>query len=447
MNDQVRRRVIICGAAGRDYHNFNTLYRDNPAIEVVAFTATQIPGIADRVYPPELAGSRYPKGIPIVDEDQLIELIRVKDIDDVMFAYSDVTHEHVMHMASRVLAAGAGFLLAGPAETQIVASKPVIAVSAVRTGCGKSQVARYLSVALERKGMRVAAIRHPMPYGMLRKQAVQRFERLADLDAANCTLEEREEYEPHIAAGNLVFAGVDYAAITDAASAEADVLVWDGGNNDMPFLKPDVHVVVVDALRPTQLLTHHPGEAVLRSADIVIVNKAAVAGGDVVAQLCDTLAALLPGVPLVVAHSPVTLERPLPARSRVMVVEDGPTITHGGMTNGAGWQAVKDLDVEIVDPRESASPDIAAVFNQHEHIGCVLPAMGYSPQQVHELRQTINNAIESAGVDRVVTGTPIDLQRLLNLPVPVVRARYEYSDASSPGLLELVLQALSRDNA
>jgi len=429
-----RRRLIICGAAGRDYHNFNRVYRDDATVEVVAFTATQIPGIEDRSYPPELAGSNYPHGIPIVDEDTLEQQISAHSVDEVVFAYSDVSHSQVMHVASRVLAGGASFAILGPVATMIKAECPVIAISAVRTGCGKSQVARYLSKELRARGYRVAAIRHPMPYGALGSQKMQRFASPADIDAAQCTLEEREEYEPHVAAGNVVFAGVDYSAITSAAVAEADLIVWDGGNNDFPFLRPDLHIVVTDALRPDQLQTHHPGEAVLRMADLVIVNKVDAARADQTDALFAGLRSLVPNAPLVMAASPVTLDEPIAPGSRVLVVEDGPTITHGGMSFGSGFQAVKDLDLKIIDPRASAAPEIARIYAAHPHIGQVLPAVGYDPAQLEALRQTIDDS----SADVVVAGTPIDFARDVPISKPVVRARYRYQDHSEPGLMELI---------
>jgi predicted GTPase len=429
-----QRRVLICGAAGRDYHNFNRLYRENPGARVVAFTATQIPGIADRSYPATLAGPLYPEGIPIVAEQNLETLIKEHSVDEVAFAYSDISHGEVMHVASRVLAAGANFVIHGPEATMVAAEHPVIAVSAVRTGCGKSQIARYLSRCLRDRSLRVAAIRHPMPYGDLPRQAVQRFASMADIQAADCTLEEREEYEPHVAAGNVVFAGVDYAAITRAADAEADVIVWDGGNNDFPFLAPDFHIVVVDALRPTHLTTHHPGEAVLRMADLVIVNKVDAAEPVVVDALTLAIEAIVPGVPILLADSPVRLDAPIERKTKILIVEDGPTITHGGMATGAGFQAVKDLDLEIVDPRRSAVPEILSVYERFPHIGPVLPAMGYSPAQREALRETIDRSI----ADVVVSGTPIDLARDVGIGKPVVRARYNYQDHGAMRLMDVI---------
>lgn len=434
------QRIVICGAAGRDFHNYNTVYRDDANVRVVAFTATQIPGIDARRYPASLAGPRYAEGIPIVPEAELEALCRREGVDTVVFAYSDVRHEHVMHLASRALAAGCNFTLLGPHATMLTTHKPVVAVSAVRTGCGKSQTARHLAQMLKARGLRVAAIRHPMPYGDLARQRVQAFHTLADLDAAQCTIEEREEYEPHLAAGHAVFAGVDYAAVLAAAEAACDVIVWDGGNNDFPFFVPTVHVVVCDALRPDQLTTHHPGEAVLRMADIVVLNKVDAAPAADVARLEAAVAALLPGVPIVHAASPVQIDTPQQLRgTRVLVVEDGPTITHGGMPWGAGYNALRAYaDVEIVDPRASAAPDIAAVYAQYPHIGPVLPAMGYGEAHLAALRATIN----ASHADVVLAATPIDLARLGGFSKPIVRARYGYADAGTPTLATLVAQAL-----
>ncbi|MBL8702027.1 MAG: GTPase [Alphaproteobacteria bacterium] len=436
------RRVAILGAAGRDFHNFNVCFRDADDVEVVAFTATQIPGIGGRRYPRSLAGPRYPDGIPIVDESSLEALLVERGVDEVVFAYSDVTHGHVMHLASRALACGADFRLLGPDRTMLAAARPVIAVSAVRTGCGKSQIARFLSRRLRTKGLRVAVLRHPMPYGDLPRERVQRFASLADLDAAGCTIEEREEYEPHVAAGNLVFAGVDYAAILAAAEAEADVLVWDGGNNDFPFLRPQLHVVVVDALRPDQLTTHHPGEAVLRMADIVVVNKVEGVPPPILDGLDARIAALRPGAPIVRAASPVRLDDPAAVRGRrVVVVDDGPTLTHGGMPHGAAHVAATAAGAAaIVDPRPWAVDDIARLYVDHPHLGNVVPAFGYSEAQREALRRTLN----SVAADVVVSGTPIDLARLVALDKPVVRARYEHEPAGAPTLADLVDGFLSR---
>ncbi len=436
-----KRRVVILGAGGRDFHDFNRLYRDDDSVRVVAFTATQIPGIEDRRYPPDLAGPLYPDGIPIRPERELERLCRTESVDEIVLAYSDLAHADVMHLASRVLALGASFVMPGSRATELVSRLPVIAISAVRTGCGKSQTARYLSRAiadgLDNVGpLKVAAMRHPMPYGNLSAQRLQRFASLADIDAADCTLEEREEYEPHVEAGNLLFAGVDYGEILAAAEAEADLILWDGGNNDFPFVRPDLHIVVTDALRPDQLLTHHPGEAVLRSADIVILNKVDAAGPKRTEELARGIAAVRPEVPQVRAASPILLDDVEAVRGkRVLVVDDGPTLTHGGMPFGAGHAAVAAIaDVTIVDPRPGAHPDIAAVYAAYPHLGPVLPAVGYSAAQ----RSALEATIAASDADVVVAGTPIDFARVVHVDLPVVRARYGYADAGEPRLLDLV---------
>jgi predicted GTPase len=442
MPDVKNRPLVICGAGGRDFHNFNVAVRDDAAWRVVAFTAAQIPGIDDRHYPAGLAGPRYPQGIPIVPEARLESVCREHPGAAVMFAYSDVTHGEVMALGSRALAAGADFLLLGPERTMLAAPVPVIAVSAVRTGCGKSQVARHVSGSLREMGLRVAVLRHPMPYGDLFRQRVQRFASQADIDAADCTLEEREEYEPHVAAGGVLFAGVDYAAVLAAAAAEADIIVWDGGNNDFPFLRPDLHIVVADALRPDQINGYYPGEAVLRTADVVVINKVDAAGPGAAEQLGRALTALLPDVPQVRAASPVALDdASLVAGRRVLVVDDGPTLTHGGMSYGAGYVAVRDrADITLVDPRNSATPALQAVFQRYPHLGPVLPALGYSAAQRADLQATIDRA----GVDVVVAGTPIDFAHAVPVSVPVVRARYRYADAGAPTLMGLVRAFLER---
>jgi predicted GTPase len=426
-----RTATLLLGAAGRDFHVFNTVYRDDPAFRVVAFTATQIPGIAHRRYPASLAGASYPDGIPIEDEAELEALCRRHEVRRVVFAYSDVTHAHVMHLASRALACGADFVLHGPDATMLRSRLPVVAVSAVRTGCGKSQTARWIAARLTAAGLRVAALRHPMPYGDLARERVQRFASRADLEAAGCTIEEREEYEPWVAAGAVIFAGVDYAAILAAAESAADVLVWDGGNNDFPFLRPDLHLVLVDALRPDQLTTHHPGEAVLRMADVVVVTKTDVAADADVQRLIAAARAIRPSARVVRTASPPRLADPATVRGRrVLVIEDGPSLTHGGMSYGAGFVAATRSGAEIVDPRTHAAPEIAAVFAAHPHIGRVLPAMGYGEAQRAALRATI----EASDAEVVVTGTPIDLAALLGLTKPVVRVRYELEEVESPGL-------------
>jgi predicted GTPase len=437
-----RRRVLILGAAGRDFHNFNVVYRGDPGAEVVAFTAAQIPGIVGRRYPPALAGSLYPEGIAILGEAGLEALCRDRRVDEVVLAYSDIAHEQVMHLASRALAAGADFSLLGPRRTMLVSSLPVIAVTAVRTGCGKSAIARWLSRRLSDGGRKVAVLRHPMPYGDLLAERVQRFAAPADLDAARCTLEEREEYEPHLALGNVVFAGVDYAAILAAAEREADIIVWDGGNNDFPFLRPDLHIAVADALRPRQIATHHPGEAVARMADLLVINKVDAATPEAVETAIAGLRAVNPTAPILQAASPVRLDDPAAVKGRrVLVVEDGPTITHGGMAYGAGQvAAIAAGAAAIVDPRLSAAPEIAAVFKAYPHIGAVLPAVGYAPAQLQALAATIN----ASDAEIVVSATPIDLARLVAIAKPVVRARYDYAELGALGLSAFIDAFLQR---
>lgn len=443
-----RTRVVILGAAGRDFHNFNVVYREDPAYEVVAFTAAQIEGISDRRYPNLLAGSHYPHGIPIIKERSLESFRGRHHFDQVVFAYSDVTHAQVMHLASRVLALGADFSLLGPARTMLKAGVPVIAVSAVRTGCGKSQTARWLSVLLRRFGLRVAVLRHPMPYGDLARQAVQRFSTRADIDAADCTVEEREEYEPHLAAGNIVYAGVDYARVLALAQPAADVILWDGGNNDFPFIKPDLHIVLVDPLRPGHENTHHPGEAVLRMADVVVVAKSDAAAGADVRRVMQNVRHINARAAIVRGGSPVRLEgsdgkdgKAAVQGKRVLVIEDGPTTTHGGMAHGAGLVAARRAKAkEIVNPRQYATPEIAAVYAAYPHVGAVLPAMGYNAAQLAALEQTIN----TTPADVVVSGTPIDLAALISVNKPMIRARYDYADVENPGLAGIVTDYLRR---
>jgi predicted GTPase len=439
-----RKKTVICGAAGRDFHNFNVVYRNDPTVEVVAFTAAQIPGIADRRFPESMAGPRYPEGIPIWLESELGPLCVQHGIDEVVFAYSDVTRDHVMSVAAAALAAGANFVLLGPKATMLETHKPTIAVCAVRTGCGKSQIARYIARNLTDTGKSVAVLRHPMPYGDLARQTVQRFQTLADLDEANCTIEEREEYEPHINSGGVVFAGVDYNKILHAAESEADIILWDGGNNDHPFIKPGYNIVVVDALRPTQLTTHYPGDSVLLRADLIVINKVDAASQQQVATLQHELDKVVPHTARVIAASPVRIDTPERlAGARIMIIEDGPTITHGGMPHGAGYQAVQNLNVaQIVDPREFATPEIAQVFAQYPHIGPVLPAMGYS----HAQREAMAETIKRSKVDAVVSGSPIDLAHALALDIPVIRAHYDYQDVDKPALMDFVDTYLADSN-
>lgn len=444
MNSAYRTRILIMGAAGRDFHNFNVVYRDDPAFEVVAFTAAQIPGIAPRRYPAALAGPLYADGIAIAPEAELETLIRTRDIEQVVFAYSDLAHADVMHLASRALAAGADFVLLGPQRTMISAGKPVIAVSAVRTGCGKSPVSRWISRELRSRGLSTGVVRHPMPYGNLARQSVQRFSNRADLDLAGCTLEEREEYEPHLAAGNSVYAGVDYVSIIELAGREADLILWDGGNNDFPFVRPDLHIVLVDPLRPGHEAGYHPGETVLRMADIVLLAKADAADAATAQRLIENVRSINPTAVILCGSMPVCLDdASAVAGRRVLVVEDGPSITHGGMPHGAGYVAALAAGAAaIVDPRASAAPEIAAAYAQYPHIGPVLPAMGYSPEQLEALRLTINHA----RAEVVVAATPIDLAALLVLDKPVVRARYEFVDNGNHGFAAELDRFLEKKN-
>ena len=439
-----RQRIVIMGAAGRDFHNFNMVYRDDPASEVVAFTATQIPEIAGRHYPPVLAGKYYPDGIPIVEETKFEALCREQNIGQVVFAYSDVTHDRVMHNASIALASGADFILLGPERTMLHAKVPVIACCAVRTGCGKSQTTRWLSKRLKEHGLTVAVIRHPMPYGELQHQAVQRFSSSSDLEAANCTIEEREEYEPHIALGNIVYAGIDYAEIVARAETEADIVLWDGGNNDFSFVRPDLHIVLVDPLRPLNETTHHPGEAVLRMADIILIAKVNSASDADIQCVTESAHGINPAAPIVRGASPVHLDNPDMVRGkRVLVVEDGPTVTHGDMPYGAGFVAATEAQaMEIVDPRSFAVDEIAEVYRKYRHIGTVLPAVGYHRTQLRALRETIN----AVDADAVVSATPCDLAALIDINKPVIRARYEFAEAGTPGLGDLVESFLKEKN-
>jgi predicted GTPase len=434
-------RIVILGAAGRDFHNFNVAYRDDPGITVVAFTAAQIPGIAGRRYPASLAGPCYPLGIPIHDESELESICTREHATQVVFGYSDVTHAHVMRLASRALAVGADFVLLGPDRTMLDAQVPVVAVCAVRTGCGKTPIARWLGRYLRGRDRRVAIVRHPMPYGDLERQRSQRFAALADLDAAHCTVEEREEYEPHLAAGNVVFAGVDYGEIARRAAAEADLIVWDGGNNDFPFFRPSLLIVVADALRPEDAVGYYPGEAVLRMADVVVLNKVDAAPRGDVARAIEVIRTVNPAAPLVRAASPVRLDDPAAVRGRrVLVVEDGPTLTHGSMSYGAGFVAARDAGGTIVDPRPGAAPEILDLLARHPHIGPVLPALGYGARQIQALRETIDHA----PVDVVVAATPVDLARLIQTDRPIVRARYDFEEAGEPRLRDVIDDWLAR---
>ncbi|MEX2161421.1 MAG: cyclic 2,3-diphosphoglycerate synthase [Anaerolineales bacterium] len=431
-----KKRVLIMGAAGRDFHNFNTYLRGNPGYEVVAFTATQIPNIEGRTYPPVLAGESYPKGIPILPEDELSRLIRDEHIDQVFFSYSDVTHEYVMHKASQVLAAGADFSLLGLKNTLLKSKKPVVSVCAVRTGSGKSQTTRRVSNILRDLGFKVAAIRHPMPYGDLSKQIVQRFADYADLDKHDCTIEEREEYEPHIDNGIIVYAGVDYEKILRQAEAEVDIILWDGGNNDLPFYQPDLHIVVVDPHRPGHESRYHPGEANTLIADVFVINKVDTANGENVLAVTNSLHKLNPAAQIVEAASPLFLPDPAAIRGkRVLAIEDGPTLTHGEMAYGAAWIAARRYGAsEIVDPRPFAVGSITETYKKYPTTGNVLPAMGYGAKQIAELEQTIENA----DVDLVVIGTPIDLSRVLKINKPSQRVRYELQEIGKPTLRDIL---------
>ena len=429
-------KVLIMGAAGRDFHNFNVYFRGNPNYEVVAFTATQIPNIEGRVYPAELAGPDYPKGVPIYPESELLSLIRTLGVEQVVFAYSDVSHEYVMHKASAVLAAGADFRLMGAGATMLKSKAPVISVCAVRTGSGKSQTSRRVAGILRDMGKRVVAIRHPMPYGDLVKQACQRFATYEDMNRHKCTIEEREEYEPHIDRGVIVYAGVDYERILREAEKEADVILWDGGNNDLPFYKPDLHIVVADPHRPGHEVTYHPGEANLRMADIVVINKVDTAGMAGVSTVREHIAQANPSAIVIEAASPIFVETPDAIRGKkVLVIEDGPTLTHGEMAYGAGIVAARRFGAaELIDPRPYAVGSIAATFQKYPNTGTLLPAMGYGDKQVHELEETINKT----PCDLVLIATPIDLRKVVNIKHPSQRVRYELQEIGQPTLKDVL---------
>jgi predicted GTPase len=426
------QRALILGAAGRDFHNFNTFFRGSDEYRVVAFTATQIPDIEGRRYPPELAGDAYPDGIPIHAESEMESLIAEHDVDVVVFSYSDVTHQHVMHMGSRAIAAGASFLLLGAEQTMVASSKPVVAVCAARTGAGKSQTSRRIAELLTAAGKKVVVVRHPMPYGDLVKQAVQRFETYDDLAKHDVTIEEREEYEPHIDAGRIVYAGVDYEAILRQAEAEADVVIWDGGNNDLPFYRPDVFITIVDPHRPDHALLYHPGETNVRMADAILINKVDTASLEGVETARRIAFELNPDALVIEAASPLFVDGGDAIRGkRVLVVEDGPTLTHGEMAYGAGWVAARRYGAaEIVDPRPYAVGSIAATYEKYPTTGDVLPAMGYGDKQVEELAATIR----ATEADVIVIGTPIDLTRLIEFDKPSVRVRYELQEIGNPTL-------------
>jgi predicted GTPase len=443
-----RIRVVIMGAAGRDFHDFNVVYRNDPQYEVVAFTAsTQIPGIAGRRYPAELAGPLYEDGIQIVPESELEQLLAAEKVDRVVFAYSDVAHEHVMHSASRVLACGADFELLGPARTMLPSIRPVVATGATRTGAGKSQTTRYLAALMEKQGLKVVVVRHPMPYGELVAQRVQRYATYADLDRYETTIEEREEYEPHLDAGRVLYAGVDYEAILRQAEAEADVVLWDGGNNDFPFYRPNLFVVVADPLRAGHELHYHPGETNIRMADVVVINKVDSATPAQVAEVREDVSAMNPRARVIPARSALTLVGGEIAGKRVAVVEDGPTLTHGGMTYGAGVVAARRYGAaEIVDPVPYAVGQLAETLARYPALEHLVPAMGYGQGQMHELETTLN----AMPADLVLSATPIDLTRVLHLTKPVVRVRYELEEipqAGAPSLTDLLGPIVERARA
>ncbi|MBW7958707.1 MAG: cyclic 2,3-diphosphoglycerate synthase [Anaerolineae bacterium] len=430
-------RTIIAGAAGRDFHDFNTVFRNDDSYQVIAFTATQIPNIEGRLYPPALSGPLYPKGIPIFPESDLENLIRKHEVDEVVFSYSDVSHEYVMHLASRVLAAGAGFRFLSPRQTMLKSTKPVVSVCAVRTGSGKSQTSRKVLDILHHLGYRnVVAVRHPMPYGDLAAQAVQRFATREDMDRAQCTIEEREEYEPYVERGAVIFAGVDYEAILRKAEEEADIIIWDGGNNDLPFYKSDYHIVVVDPHRPGHELRYHPGEANLRMADAVVINKIDTASAEGVNTVLSNVRQANPSAVIVRAASPLFVDDPAAIRGkRVLVVEDGPTLTHGEMAYGAGVVAAQQFGAaEIVDPHPYAVRTIADTYRKYPSTGAVLPAMGYSREQIADLEETIN----VTPADLVIIATPIDLGLLVDIDRPSQRVRYELQEIGRPTLDDLL---------
>lgn len=433
-------KVIIMGAAGRDFHNFNVYFRNNSNYEVVAFTATQIPDIAGRKYPAELSGSLYPEGIPIYSEEELPNLIREKQIDQVILAYSDLPYQYVMNKASIVLASGADFRLMGPKSTMLKSNLPVVSICAVRTGCGKSQTTRKVSEILKEMGYKIAVIRHPMPYGDLREQIWQRYENYADLDRYNCTIEEREEYEPHLDRGNILYAGVDYQEILTRAEKDVDIIVWDGGNNDLPFYKPDLHIVVTDPHRAGHEMTYYPGEANLRMADVVVMNKIDTADLDKINQLRENIHQLAPEAILIEAASPLTVDHPELIRGkRVLVVEDGPTLTHGEMKYGAGVVAAQKYGAkEIIDPRPYAIGTIKETYTKYPGIGKLLPAMGYGKKQIQELEDTIN----AVDCDIVIIGTPIDLSRIIKINKKSIRVKYELQEIGRPDLEEVLNQKI-----
>lgn len=434
MKDRIR--VLILGAAGRDFHNFNVYFRDNEQFEVVGFTATQIPNIDGRVYPAELAGKLYPDGIPIYNEHELEKLVKEKKVDVCVFSYSDISHESVMHLASRCVVSGVDYWLLGTKYTMLESEKPVIAVGAVRTGCGKSQTTRRVSDILRELGKKVVVVRHPMPYGDLRKQVVQRFASFEDLDKYECTVEEREEYEPHLERGNVVYAGVDYEKILRQAEKEADVILWDGGNNDMPFFKPDLFIVVADPHRPYHELTYYPGEVNVRMADVVVINKIDTAYPEDVDTVRENVREVNPRAQIVEATSPLFVENgEIINGKRVLVIEDGPTLTHGEMSYGAGYVAANKYGAgEIVSPVEYAVGSIKEAYEKYPHVTNVLPALGYGEKQLKELEETINKL----PADVVIVATPVNLGRILNINKPWVRVKYELQEIGYPTLMDLI---------
>ena len=436
----MRKKVIIMGAAGRDFHNFNVYFRNNEEFEVVAFTATQIPNIEGRKYPASLAGKLYPDGIPIYPEEDLPDLIKKYDVDIVVFSYSDVSHEYVMHKASLAMASGADFMLLGPKSTQLESKKPVVSICAIRTGCGKSQTTRRVVGILKDTGLTPVVVRHPMPYGDLEKQRVQRFATLEDMDKANCTIEEREEYEPHINRGVVVYAGVDYEEILRSAEKEADVVVWDGGNNDFPFFKSDLKIVVVDPLRVGHETTYHPGETNFLSADVIVINKIDTAPFENVEKLREKIYRLNPDATIVEAASPIFVEDYEKIKGkRVLVIEDGPTLTHGSMSFGAGFVAAKKFGArEIVDPRPWIKGSIKEAFEKYPQIGSILPALGYGKEQLKELEEIVN----SSDAELVVVATPVNLGRIINMNKPYVRVTYELQEIGKPDLYEIIKERL-----
>ncbi len=437
-----RTKIVIMGAAGRDFHNFNVCFRGDPSIEVVAFTATQIPGIEGRRYPPELAGALYPEGIPIYDEAELPRLIREHGVQQVYFSYSDVSHAYVMHKAAQAVALGADFCLLGAQRTQLKSSKAVVSIGAVRTGCGKSQATRYVARALTELGWRVVVIRHPMPYGDLRAQSVQRFASYADLDLHRTTIEEREEYEPHLDNGHIVYAGIDYCEILARAEAEADIVLWDGGNNDLPFIASDLHIVIADPHRPGHEIAYYPGEANARMADAFVLNKVDTANYADIQTVRENLHRLNPSAPIFEAASPLFADGAAQIRGkRVLVIEDGPTLTHGEMPYGAGVVAARRYGAaELIDPRPHAVGSLKETFERYPHIGALLPAMGYGAAQMAELEATI----AACNADLVLTATPIDLRRVIKLAAPLLRVRYELQIIGAPTLADLLAENFGR---